>query len=255
MGVMDTNIDLKYVFETYPETEKNIKKLSAILRDLYPCDVRERNLIEAAYNTGVASHIKKSSVISSIDLQNYSKQLEDNYGISKQFSNLAVKLWADAYSLGCPFFSIKEIEEDNAELYVVSSLARFNNVIWENEDIRVVYKGLDLPRSEDEISSFWLNISLSNKTDRVMHVKFINMRINEDVIKDKSSEIFFQPKIKNQIEQILWGDTKDLLIIGIHTIDDIKSLSFEVMYSYKKYFKHEEAVGKSNVVYIEPYYI
>ena len=255
MGIMDNNIDLKYVFETYPETEKNIKKLSAILRDLYPSEVRERNLIEAAYNTGVANHLKKSNKISSVDLLNYAKRLEDNYGISKKYSNLAIKIWADVYGLECPKFTLKDIEEDDLEYTVSSTLARFNDVIWENNDIRVIYKGFYASVISGKISQFWQNISLTNKTDKMLFIKIVNMRINEEVVDEKSSEMDLQPNTVKQIEKYCWGNTKDLKIVGVNKIEDVKSLSFEVMYSYSEYVRFDNYVAKSDIIYVEPYYI
>ncbi len=258
MGIMNSFINLRLVFRDYPETRNNINTLDALLKDLYPTDFRERNLIILAYKIGIADQIKNSSEITAVDLQNYCKRFEENYGVSKLYANLAVKLWAEAYDLDCPIYSEKEVKNDNIQYVLPNTRMPFNEVIWENDEIKVIYKGFNVTldyEKEDKISFLWGNLSITNKANKKMYFASVNMRINDDVICDSSAKSELQPYARNQLENTFWGDYRNLPLIGVFKVDDIMSFSFEMVYSFEDFFRAEEAPIKSNVVYVEPYYI
>lgn len=247
-------INLKYILEKYPQHVNDANKFNALLQDLYAEDVRARNLILVAQRVGVANHIKKSTEVSKADLLNYLRTLENNYGIAPKYAYEAVYMWAEAYDKNIPSY---EEENSNAEKVnvVTNGIRSFNDVIWQNDEVSVIYKGFVAQKLGTEIAMLWGNISVTNKTAKPMYGKVVNMKLNGEIIKEVSP-IDIQPNAKNILVKTCWGRTTDLKMVGITKETDIQCASLEFVYDFdNRYFQLGQEKEHSAELIVEPYFL
>ena len=92
-------MNLRIIFERYPQCLESRAKLSAILRDLYPNERREINIILDIYECGIANNISQLENIDVLQLQTFCRQLEIEYALPKKFALGGLALWLEAYNV------------------------------------------------------------------------------------------------------------------------------------------------------------
>jgi len=85
------------LLKQYPDATGNRKLLAALIKDLFPSQPMQINLILVAFDTGIASDIQKTSHISNAFAFRYVKRLVDEYGINRMKADWAVALWCVCY--------------------------------------------------------------------------------------------------------------------------------------------------------------
>lgn len=88
--------DFGQLLKDHPEMLDDSKKLAAILRDIYPSEKGNVNLIITACNAGVVSMLRKSELDSLLDSR-IINLLMDDYAIAEEKARWAAELWTDAY--------------------------------------------------------------------------------------------------------------------------------------------------------------
>lgn len=73
------------------------KKFTALVKDLFPAQAKNVNLLLMAYNMGIAQDIRKVSYINNTFAFRYVKQLMDDFGISRVNADWIVSVWCDCY--------------------------------------------------------------------------------------------------------------------------------------------------------------
>lgn len=92
-------MNLRIVINQYPQCLESRAKLSAILRDLYPTERREINLILNVYECGIADKISHLHSIDAMQAQIFCRQLEVEYSLSTKAALLGLSLWLEAYQI------------------------------------------------------------------------------------------------------------------------------------------------------------
>ena len=89
--------DFEAMLRQYGNSIKDKKQFTALVKDLFPQDAKNVNLILIAYNMGIAQDIQKASLINNTFAFRYVKQLMDNYGISRKNADWIVSIWCVCY--------------------------------------------------------------------------------------------------------------------------------------------------------------
>ena len=90
-------MNLRIILERYPLCLESRAKLSAILRDLYPSERREINIVLDIYESGIADKIKHLKSIDGLQVQAFCQQLENDYALSQDYALLGLSFWLEAY--------------------------------------------------------------------------------------------------------------------------------------------------------------
>ena len=73
------------------------KKFTALVKDLFPDQAKNVNLLLMAYNMGIAQDIQKANLLNNTFAFRYVKQLMDDYGISRVNADWIVSVWCSCY--------------------------------------------------------------------------------------------------------------------------------------------------------------
>lgn len=76
--------DFEKMLEKYQGFLEDKKKFTALVKDLFPNQAKNVNLLLMAYNIGIAQEIQTTSYINNTFAFRYVKQLMDNFGMSRQ---------------------------------------------------------------------------------------------------------------------------------------------------------------------------
>lgn len=89
--------DFGQLIKTHPEVLDSPKTFAAFLRDIYPTEKGNVNLMITTYNAGVVSMLR-SSALDSLLTSRIMTLLMDDYSISKERARWAAELWISAYA-------------------------------------------------------------------------------------------------------------------------------------------------------------
>ena len=92
-------IDLKSILKQNPSCLNSRAAFKSVLLDKYPSEKRMVNILTILFECGVANKIKAKKIISPNDMQSLLTQVENDYGISAQYSQSAILIWAAAYDI------------------------------------------------------------------------------------------------------------------------------------------------------------
>ena len=73
------------------------KKFTALVKDLFPDQAKNVNLLLMAYNMGIAQDIQNASHINNTFAFRYVKQLMDDFGMSRVNADWIVSVWCSCY--------------------------------------------------------------------------------------------------------------------------------------------------------------
>lgn len=73
------------------------KKFTALVKDLFPDQAKNVNLLLMAYNMGIAQDIQTASYINNTFAFRYVKQLMDDFGMSRVNADWIVSVWCSCY--------------------------------------------------------------------------------------------------------------------------------------------------------------
>lgn len=90
-------IELKNVLEQHPNCLDSRSSFKSLLMDKYPSEKRTVNILTILYECGIASSIRSKKILSSADIHTYITQIENDYGISGEYTQDAILIWAAAF--------------------------------------------------------------------------------------------------------------------------------------------------------------
>ena len=88
------------------------KKFTALVKDLFPDQAKNVNLLLMAYNMGIAQDIQSASHINNTFAFRYVKQLMDDFGMSRVNADWIVSVWCFCYGGNPVTFLFRSKEED-----------------------------------------------------------------------------------------------------------------------------------------------
>ena len=89
--------DFENMLRTQGAALDDKKRFTALVRDLFPAQARNVNLLLMAYSIGIAQDIQTASDIDNTFAFRYVKQLIDNYGMSRANADWVVSVWCSCY--------------------------------------------------------------------------------------------------------------------------------------------------------------
>lgn len=92
-------IDLKSILKQHPNCLSSRASFKSILMDKYPAEKRMVNILTILFECGVAHRIKEKKNIDSNEMLGLVAQVENEYGISGQYSQEAILIWAAAFGV------------------------------------------------------------------------------------------------------------------------------------------------------------
>lgn len=92
-------IDLKAILNQFPNCLNSRASFKSILMDKYPTEKRMVNILTTLYECGVANKIQSKTSIDPNEMQGLIAQIENEHGIVGQYSQDAILIWADAFSV------------------------------------------------------------------------------------------------------------------------------------------------------------
>ena len=145
-------IDLKLILQKYPNCLSSRASFKSILMDTYPTEKRMVNILTILYECGVVNKIKTKTSIDSNEMQRLIAQIESEYGISRQYSQEAVLIWAQAFDVTTVVIKVSSFEEScqkHAEpiVYVQGNVADYEIKLYSNGWYITKYNGFE----EDEL--------------------------------------------------------------------------------------------------------
>lgn len=81
----------------YENSIDDKRQFTALVKDIFPEEAKNINLILMAYNIGIAQDIQKASLLNNTFAFRYVKQLVDDYGISRANADWIVSVWCTCY--------------------------------------------------------------------------------------------------------------------------------------------------------------
>lgn len=85
------------MLEKYQASLNDRKKFTALVKDLFPDQAKNVNLLLMAYNMGIAQDIQSASHINNAFAFRYVKQLMDDFGMSRVNADWIVSVWCSCY--------------------------------------------------------------------------------------------------------------------------------------------------------------
>lgn len=92
-------IDIKQIVENNPDCLLSRSRLKGILKDYFPNEKREINVVLAVYESGIAENIRRNKDISAVRVTQFLKQIEAEFGIASQYAIEGIQIWASVYGL------------------------------------------------------------------------------------------------------------------------------------------------------------
>lgn len=89
--------DFESILRKYESSLDDKKRFSALVKDLFPDQAKNVNLLLMAYNMGIAQDIQSVSSINNTFAFRYVKRLMDDYGLSRVNADWIVSVWCSCY--------------------------------------------------------------------------------------------------------------------------------------------------------------
>lgn len=92
-------IDLKSILKQHPNCLNSRASFKSVLMDKYPTEKRMVNILTILFECGVANKIKQKKRVDANEMQGLVAQIDNEYGISAQYSQEAILIWAAAFDV------------------------------------------------------------------------------------------------------------------------------------------------------------
>lgn len=89
--------DFEQLLRQYETALDDKKKITALVKDLFPDQAKTVNLLLMAYNMGIAQDIQGAARINNTFAFRYVKQLMDDFGLSRVNADWIVSIWCQCY--------------------------------------------------------------------------------------------------------------------------------------------------------------
>ena len=89
--------DFESMLRKYESSLDDKKRFTALVKDLFPDQAKNVNLLLMAYNMGIAQDIQSVSRINNTFAFRYVKRLMDDYGLSRVNADWIVSVWCSCY--------------------------------------------------------------------------------------------------------------------------------------------------------------
>lgn len=91
------NIDLRRVFQVSEDCLKSRVKLKGILRDLYPENKRDINVLLSVFESGIPTIIARQKSVNEMQYHNYVNRIVDEFGLQERFVQEGLDAWIIAF--------------------------------------------------------------------------------------------------------------------------------------------------------------
>ena len=81
----------------YENSIDDKRQFTALVKEIFPEETKNINLILTAYNMGIVQDIQKANLLNNTFAFRYVKQLMDDYGISRVNADWIVSVWCSCY--------------------------------------------------------------------------------------------------------------------------------------------------------------
>ncbi len=92
-------IDLKSILKQHPNCLNSRASFKSVLMDKYPSEKRTVNILTILFECGIANKIKAKQSIDANEMHRLIAQVENEYGISGQYAQDAIVIWAAAFDV------------------------------------------------------------------------------------------------------------------------------------------------------------
>lgn len=89
--------DFEAMLRKHQDIIDDKKKFSALVKDYFPDNIKNMNLLLMAYNMGIADDMSTASTINNTFAYRYVKQLLDDFGLSRANADWIVSIWCVCY--------------------------------------------------------------------------------------------------------------------------------------------------------------
>lgn len=250
-------IDLNEVYIKYPRSFETRAKLVSLLRDLFPQNRKEINLIINAYDLGIPNRLKNSQQLDLILLNSLIKCMYDEYGLERKACEDSILCWANIYGLTIA----KNEESENTSIRESIETNQLNNIEftehkkrnnydifhegeYERFDVILDYEFVILNNDCISIKKY-----IGSKTGTIVvpaklkerHVVCIEESAFEGI---KNTDHIILPYGIKTIERRAFADSSIIEMILPNTVNRIGELAF----SGCKYLKHIQLSSNLNIL-------
>ena len=89
--------DFTTLLRQYPEAIPDKKRMTGLMKDYFPEQQKQVNLLKIVYDMGIAEEIKKANEINSVLAFRFVKRMMDEFGVSRANADWAVSVWCVCY--------------------------------------------------------------------------------------------------------------------------------------------------------------
>lgn len=109
-------IDLKSILQKHPNCLSSRASFKSVLMDQYPAEKRTVNILTILFECGVANKIKTKKSIDANEMQGLIALVENEYGITGQYSQEAILIWAAAFDVTASAIKIQKPTTTSSDL-------------------------------------------------------------------------------------------------------------------------------------------
>ena len=92
--------DFTRLLRDYPDVVSDRKKFAGLLKDFFPKQKKENNLLSSLYDLQIVAEIGSASNIDRLFASRFEKRLQDEYGVTPHDAAWAVETWCECYGKG-----------------------------------------------------------------------------------------------------------------------------------------------------------
>lgn len=239
-------IDLKSILEKFPECENDNSRLRAVLRDFYPKDSREVNVVLNVQHCGIAGQIKKMKKVDQADMNRFVVFMEKEFGVMEPYAVGAVLIWAKALNVVCNV-NVADISKKKTTGMKTGSNQKkkpivkkgtafgYGEQVFEDSRASASYQGI-YKFNGMFAQGMRIRFFFENKTKKDMRVEVKNITINGLVL--ESSDLFNScVEAGRRVVDTVLVYKHNMEAAGVKSLKGVKSISVQFQYEIdgKKY--------------------
>lgn len=240
------DVDLKTILEKYPECENDNARLRAVLRDYYPKNSREVNVVLNVQHCGIAGQIKKMKKVDQTDMNRFVAFMEKEFGVMEQYTVGAVLLWAKALNVVCNV-NVADISKKKTTGMKAGSNQKkkpivkkgtafgYGEQVFEDSRASASYQGI-YKFNGMFAQGMRIRFFFENKTKKDMRVEVKNITVNGLVL--ESGDLFNScVEAGRRVVDTVLVYRHNMEAVGVKDLKEIKSISVQFEYELdgKKY--------------------
>ncbi len=228
------DIDLREFIDDRFSSVSSVNSLKALLRDYFPENRREINILCDLYECGLCRELSIKGELGEAETIQYANRMENTYGVKRVYTFWGIKTWMDGFGIENDIDNLIEKElqsihdETNKPATRRSNLRDVGELLVDTVEMEIEYKGIeiqDFHYGSHDIVTFVFE--MRNLTDLPIEVSLHDVTINKGYIIIPKT-VIVDPQdtiICKEFQESAYGRR-----VTARSIDEIKTVKMKVRY-------------------------